>query len=284
MISIDVYRAKIGTFNPCSRSLRLGNGVNCCKYVDSVRSLYPFSMQFIVLYAIFILYTTIISLAMCVDINPIYINFRTPYIHKSVPSQNESLTITVRLYLALATCFVYKRLNILPNIFEKICPKNISCDINYINFLQCIIRTLPVYVSYIIIWLCHSIINGTCFMKNWIVNSLTIPKTNCQKPIPKPEYSYLSRVVNLLIARKTYNRLGLNLLLWLSILNLILVIVANPSITNPGPPCPPINQLRVAYQNTQGLIPFCSLGNPNPQLNCTNVSYSHLFISINLIY
>ena len=110
-------------------------------------------------------------------------------------------------------------------------------------------------------------------------------KTNIS--IHKPKYSYLFRAASRL-TRNTLN-LGHNMLLWLSILNLVLIIVANPSITNPGPgsrprshpSAPPINKLSVAYQNVQGLIPFGSLGNPNPQLNITKMCELQSYVYFN---
>ncbi len=54
-----------------------------------------------------------------------------------------------------------------------------------------------------------------------------------------------------------------NSILWLSILNLMMVVIVNPSIINPGP----TEGLNIAYQNVQGLIPFGALNNPNPALH-----------------
>ncbi len=63
--------------------------------------------------------------------------------------------------------------------------------------------------------------------------------------------------------------LGLNVTLWIYAMNLILIIVANPSINNPGPNSQCFN---ICYQNVQGLIPLSDLGNPNPQLNMSKLT------------
>ena len=48
---------------------------------------------------------------------------------------------------------------------------------------------------------------------------------------------------------------------WLTILNLILLVLCNTSILNPGP-VPGNTHLRVMYQNLRGLVPFSCLGRP----------------------
>ena len=51
---------------------------------------------------------------------------------------------------------------------------------------------------------------------------------------------------------------------WTYLINLALIVIANPSLLNPGP-----SELSVIYQNVQGLIPFSELGKTDPLL-CTN--------------
>ena len=64
------------------------------------------------------------------------------------------------------------------------------------------------------------------------------------------------------------------LLLALLILNFLLIGVCNPSMLNPGP-----GNIKVCYQNIQGLIPFSQLGDAHPKLNETKVLELNTFIS-----
>ena len=52
-------------------------------------------------------------------------------------------------------------------------------------------------------------------------------------------------------------KFGVFLSFWLTILNLLLIIIANPAIKNPGP-CP--EDFTVMYQNVRGFVPFSALG------------------------
>ena len=61
--------------------------------------------------------------------------------------------------------------------------------------------------------------------------------------------------------------------LWTYFLNLILVIIANPSLLNPGP-----SSINIVYQNVQGLIPFSNLGSNHPLLDQTKVSELQAFL------
>ncbi|NRB82045.1 MAG: endonuclease/exonuclease/phosphatase family protein, partial [Saccharospirillaceae bacterium] len=70
------------------------------------------------------------------------------------------------------------------------------------------------------------------------------------------------------------SRILFNLLLWISIINLILVIIVNPSLLNPGP-----TKLSVYYQNVQGLIPFSHLHEDHPNLDHTKILELNSYIS-----
>ena len=59
-------------------------------------------------------------------------------------------------------------------------------------------------------------------------------------------------------------------LAWLFMLNLYLIIICNPSIVNPGP-VNSLNSLSIYYQNVQGLIPFSSLSDKNPNFDVTKI-------------
>ena len=54
-------------------------------------------------------------------------------------------------------------------------------------------------------------------------------------------------------------------IIWLYLLNLMLIVIANPAIVNPGPG----SNLSVYFQNVQGLIPFGELKNDHPMLDNT---------------
>ena len=58
---------------------------------------------------------------------------------------------------------------------------------------------------------------------------------------------------------------------WLSMLNLYLIIIYNPSIVNPGPVNNNLGSFSVYYQNVQGLIPFSSLSDKNPKFDETKI-------------
>ena len=56
--------------------------------------------------------------------------------------------------------------------------------------------------------------------------------------------------------------------LWITALNLILIVICNLTIKNPGPK----PKLSVLYQNVRGIIPPSELGLPNPMLNMDKIS------------
>ena len=64
-------------------------------------------------------------------------------------------------------------------------------------------------------------------------------------------------------------------LLVISIIRLLLIVICNTSILNPGPWNP-----KIIFQNVQGLIPFSELNNPNPSLNNAKIlelqSYAYI--------
>ena len=55
--------------------------------------------------------------------------------------------------------------------------------------------------------------------------------------------------------------------LWLSILNLILIVISNTSLLNPGP----TKKFFVMYQNVRGFVPFRHLGSSHPPLDVTKL-------------
>ena len=71
-----------------------------------------------------------------------------------------------------------------------------------------------------------------------------------------------------------------NCIIWMFGMNLLLVVIANPGITNPGPPPLSVNggngsKLSIYFQNVQGLIPFGELDSAHPMLDtskCLEIS------------
>ena len=55
--------------------------------------------------------------------------------------------------------------------------------------------------------------------------------------------------------------------IWITMLNLVLIVLCNTSILNPGPN----THLKVMYQNVRGLVPFSSLGKSNMPLDTGKV-------------
>ena len=62
-------------------------------------------------------------------------------------------------------------------------------------------------------------------------------------------------------------RFVMTFLSWITVVNLVLVIIVNPSLLNPGPIAP----LSVLYHNVQGLIPIKDVAISNPKLNVTKL-------------
>ena len=58
--------------------------------------------------------------------------------------------------------------------------------------------------------------------------------------------------------------------LWIFLLNIILIVISNPTIVNPGPP-EKESKVSVAYHNVQGFVPLNDLGNPNPMLDTDKI-------------
>ena len=61
---------------------------------------------------------------------------------------------------------------------------------------------------------------------------------------------------------------------WSSVLNIVLLLLCNMSIKNPGP----AKNLTVYYQNVRGLIPWSDLGNSHPNLDQTKISELQLYL------
>ena len=79
---------------------------------------------------------------------------------------------------------------------------------------------------------------------------------------PSTPLSNLSKLVT-----NTLHGIAVNMMLWISIINLCLIIITNPSLLNPGP----VKNMSVLYQNVQGFVPICALNDINPNLNMTKL-------------
>ena len=80
---------------------------------------------------------------------------------------------------------------------------------------------------------------------------------------------------------KRFNRLISGLFCWLCLINLILIVVTNPSLLNPGPNSEKSKHLSVVYQNVTGLIPFKELGKSNPALDTIKILELNSYLSFN---
>ena len=69
-------------------------------------------------------------------------------------------------------------------------------------------------------------------------------------------------------------RLLVGICYWSLLLNFLAIVIVNPSLLNPGP----IQNISVAYQNVQGLIPFSQLENKCPTLDTTKISELNSYI------
>ena len=86
---------------------------------------------------------------------------------------------------------------------------------------------------------------------------------------------------NILVCIRKFNRKNISYMqisivftLWITVLNLILIVICNPTICNPGPK----PKLSVLYQNVRGLIPPSYLGLPNPVLNVDKIAELQTYI------
>ena len=68
-----------------------------------------------------------------------------------------------------------------------------------------------------------------------------------------------------------------SLSLYMTIINITLIVISNCSLLNPGPT--DLKTLNVYYQNVQGLITFSSLGSADPTLNMTKVLELNSYIA-----
>ena len=59
-------------------------------------------------------------------------------------------------------------------------------------------------------------------------------------------------------------KIGIFLSFWLTIINLLLIVISNPAIKNPGPT---LENFTVLYQNVRGFVPFRALGKDMPLLD-----------------
>ena len=98
-----------------------------------------------------------------------------------------------------------------------------------------------------------------------VTRFLTVFLLSC--PFPKSFVKYLCNIKkNINKANKTLNTTTLRL----ASLSILLIVLCNPSILNPGPT--KLSGFKCYFQNVQGLLTFSSLGKPFPNLNQTKIS------------
>ncbi len=66
-----------------------------------------------------------------------------------------------------------------------------------------------------------------------------------------------------------------SIIMFLLLLTFLMIAIVNTSLLNPGP-----NNLKVYYQNVQGLIPLSALGSTQPSLNRTKISELNYYIHV----
>ena len=227
--------------------------------------------------------------ALSININPT--TMYRPDLVKYISYSNISLMSThTRLYAAIITC--------------KIIILNLYCvpsrnRLSKLYIYQCIIK-LHGYISnmhtiFNLILIClpelssNAICNLSCIpylIKNIVFNllkkcrlqSLDIRNLNLSKylncvKLSSPKFSILkSNLLQCILTLcfktlKLFTKAIINMVLWLTLINLFLVIIANPSLLNPGP----LNSLSIMYHNVQGFIPVKAINDTNPQLNFTKL-------------
>ena len=67
----------------------------------------------------------------------------------------------------------------------------------------------------------------------------------------------------------------ISLTLYITIISMLLIVISNCSLLNPGP-----DSISVYYQNIHGLLTFSSLGKDNPTLNLTKVIEFQSYLTI----
>ena len=247
-----LYRQRVGLYNFRPKGPRSKTSANTV------------SLElFIILYYIYILYVIFYSSSACVLFsNSIQLtNPQLSYLMPDGPYNSHEQTIwtTVRLYLAIITCFLCKRHNIF------MLPLTKAQIFNFVtNKIHILTFKMASYFQFIIFFILNLPSTVLRNLKNFSFSA------SCNWNAALNSCEHIMSVGSHL-ASKLYVFLT-NILMWIAVMNLILVVIANPSITNPGPPKATIvNDIKIAYQNVQGLIPLNALNDPNPALNTTKI-------------
>ena len=254
MVELELYRSRIGNFHITSMSsaksqVMYGGCRNSKGSVSWLTDILNFNV-FIILYAILMLYGSTVGVAMSLRFrdSPNSDNL-TQYIIKSTGFDkcHVIISITTRQYAAILSCLAFKYLNSFPNLtFSK-------------NFT----------------W--SSIVGMIYKVKCCLTDSILRVNLN---PALKFDHNYLQVIVRYFL--HVSRSMICKLLVWLSILNIILIVIANPSITNPGPnKSMSASSLKFVFQNVQGLIPLSALNNPNPALNVTKLTELQAYVYSN---
>ena len=118
---------------------------------------------------------------------------------------------------------------------------------------------------------------------NWTLSFLTVANIKVAYfylifyALPRVFYKY-KNLTSIFYPRNCSRstRLIINLMLGLLLLNFLLVGIVNPSLLNPGP-----MNLKVYYQNVQGLIPFYELDKQQPKLDETKIFEINSYVNMN---
>ena len=180
-----------------------------------------------------------------------------------------NLKLFVIIYLIYVTYSTAIGMGILIDISTATSSGAAACDYSYLNLTSPVSSKLAPYTKLLsAILTCYVLLlnishNGSL---NSLKYSLTL-KSN----------KYPIRIFNKCTKRITATIV--HVVVWLHILNLLLVVISNPSMLNPGPNS--INSLNIMHQNVQGLIPLSSLNDKNPLLNITKILelQSHIYLT-----
>ena len=116
MIDIQLYRLRVGLYKHCPKGI--SRDKYFCAHYCSTK--YPFVPYFIIYYYTYILYLIFYSLSICIALLSTLTNKQTKPNSNfaGIPLNNqEQLLITVRLHLAIITCFLCRRYDILQPIY-----------------------------------------------------------------------------------------------------------------------------------------------------------------------
>ena len=289
MIDLQLYRVRIGSYcakSPGGKTVSQPGNVSDPSEVHNLlfmyslkySGLYPFVHYYLILYIIFILHIIFYIFAMSTQIefyNSLNNHFPITVNHLKF-WHNDLLTTTIRLYFAIISSIICRRCKIYENLGNFFFYyKNILLITHKRKLIICawqkLLKLIMTYIYKLLYMATLIIIN----IRNFIYSPKTVfPLQDISSKLA----SGYSHIIN------KVNELAYCIFIWLSIINFILILISNPSISNPGPRgagCSSVDSVHVVYQNVQGLIPFSKLNCPNPSLNITKLLELQSYVYMN---